>query len=394
MHKKIGKNIYLLGLLSLFNDLTSDLIAPLLPAYLLTLGSGAALLGIMEGGANALAFGTVLVSGYYADHLRDSKKMTVWGYRLCSLVRVFMIVPLPFVVVICRWIDRIGKGMRTAPRDRLITSSVEQKEWGKAFGIQRAMDHTGSLVAPLLAMLWIRVWGQNYSTIFFFACIPSLVSVLVIPYFLKRIDFRETDQGASEKELPRLRWSDLHPNLKKYIGVIFVSSLSTPSELFLIMKMEKSGLPPSHAPLVWFVLILFTLGASYIGGLSADRLGRRLTILIGWTLFAGAYSGFAIFSTISVLWVLVAIYGVHMGLIESSERVVAASLVSEHHRGTAMGWYYFAYGLGSLPASLLFGYFWSHVGDRFAFFWNAGLTVVAIILFVVFLNPKQRLHEH
>lgn len=393
MQKKIGKNIYLLGFLSLFNDLTSDLIAPLLPAYVMALGGGVALLGVMEGGANALAYGTVLLAGYYADRWRDSKKMTIFGYRLCSMIRMLMVFPIAPLVVTARWVDRIGKGIRTAPRDRLITSSVEQSEWGKAFGIQRAMDHAGSLLAPLGAMLLITIWGQNYSKIFLFACIPSLLSVLVIPYFLKKVDFKERDENQLAEPLPHLSWNKLHPTLKKYVGVIFVSALSTPSELFLIMKMERAGLPQSQAPVVWFILILFTLIASYFGGLSADRFGKRRTILIGWALFTVSYVGFAFFNIVSVLWVLVSVYGAHMGLIESSERVVAASLVPASQRATAMGWYYFAYGFGALPASLLFGYFWSHVGERFAFLWNAGLTVVAMILFVVLLNPKKGLNE-
>ncbi|QQR79926.1 MAG: MFS transporter [Deltaproteobacteria bacterium] len=157
--------------------------------------------------------------------------------------------------------------------------------------------------------------------------------------------------------------------------------------------MQKLGVTLGEVPMVWFVLTLFTLMASYFGGLTAGWFGKRWTIILGWSIFALVYVGFAYSYTLSICWVLVAVYGVHLGLIESSERVIAASLVNSHQRASAMGWYYFAYGIGALPASLLFGFFWNHVSDKFAFLWNAGLTCVAIVLFLIWLNPRKGLHD-
>ncbi|QQR79925.1 MAG: MFS transporter [Deltaproteobacteria bacterium] len=161
------KNVYLLGLLSLFNDISADMVAPLLPAYLLSLGAGAPLLGVMEGLANTLSHVTVLFSGYYSDRHLKTKKITVLGYRLCSVVRVLIAFPLLPVIVSARLLDRIGKGIRTAPRDRLLISSVPEKEWGKAFGIQRALDHTGSLLAPLISSFLISIFALSYTKLFF-----------------------------------------------------------------------------------------------------------------------------------------------------------------------------------------------------------------------------------
>ncbi len=387
------RNIYLLGLLSLFNNLSADMVAPLLPVYLISLGAGATLLGAMEGLANALSYGTVLWAGYYSDRHRKTKSLTIWGYRVCALIRLVMAVPSVPVVFSARLIDRIGKGIRTAPRDRLLTSSIPQKEWGGAFGIQRAMDHAGSLAAPLVASFLLSTYSLDYTRLFLVAAVPALVAGILIPFLIREPKVRE-DVLLGKSENPyRLTWGRLHPTLKKYVAIIFLSSFSTPSELFLIYRMQELGAKPGEIPMVWFVLTLFALIAAYFGGLTAGWWGKRRTILVGWSLFALVYIGFGSFPILSLGWVMIALYGIHMGLIESSERVIAASLVEAEQRASAIGWYYFAYGMGALPASLLFGFLWNHVSVPFAFFWNAGITVVSILLFAILLDPRKGLNE-
>ena len=370
----ITRNVYLLGFLSLFNDLTSDMITPLLPVFLASMGLGAGFLGVMEGLANSLSHMVVLFSGWLADRGADNKKLTVRGYWIAAISRLFIAIPHPAVVLLARLSDRVGKGIRTAPRDNLMTHSVEPAFWGKSFGIQRAMDHTGALIAPLLAAWLLATYQLKLSWLFLIACIPALISVVVIPPYLKPVVTK--DNLLTEKFV----WKTMPKALRRYVLIIFLSALSTPSELFLILKMQHMGLSQYKVPVAWFVLTLFTLMASYLGGLLSDRFSRRRIIALGWLIFTVAFVAFAFNQDLRWAWFWLAIYGIHLGILEASERVYAIMAVPAGNRATALGWYYFAYGVGLFPASFLFGILWNTVSIQFAFLFNAGLTLMIIPL--------------
>lgn len=384
MPRRIPRNVYLLGLLSLFNDVTADMITPLLPAYLATMGLGASFLGVMEGLANSISNMTMLFSGWYADRKGNSKAMTVSGYSLSTFARLFYSFPLPGVTLAARVLDRFGKGVRTAPRDQLITASVDKKHWGEAFGIQRMMDHTGSLLGPALATALLAAFSLKLPTLFLAASVPAILSILILPRFLA------VTTAPKAGITVRLSWTRLPRALKIYVVLIFLSALTTPSELFLIMKMKDMGLPPYQMPLAWFVMTLSTLVATYIGGRLSDAWSRRRTIGLGWVLFSLIYIGFAFNQSLPLAWPLMAGYGFHTGLIEPAERSYPAHIASGEFRATAIGWYYFSYGMGLLPASLLFGFIWDHLGPKPAFLLNATLTGVVTTL-LVFLPSDRKM---
>lgn len=374
MSSKIGRNIYLLGLLSLFNDVSSDAVTPFLPAYLSLMGMGPAFLGLMEGSADFLSNICKLLSGRIADRLGHNKRLTVFGYSLSAFLRPFIAISVAGVVLGVRLLDRVGKGIRTAPRDNLITASVDSRYWGKAFGIQRAMDHTGALVGPLLASWLLMTFHWSLPQLFLVASLPAALSILILPVLIRE------EKGARPAARPPLSWKRLPPGMKRYVLIMFLAACSTPSELFLILKMQRLGLTSELVPIAWFVLTLFALIAAYLGGLLSDVWSRRGTIAIGWTLFIVVYLGFAVLKDLPGAWLLMAIYGVHMGIIEAAERSYPALLVSSEERASALGWYYFAYGMGLLPASLVFGFVWNHWGDSVAFLLNAGLTLLVLLM--------------
>lgn len=382
MFRGVTRNVYLLGLLSLFNDFSADMVTPLLPAYLATMGLGAGFLGIMEGVANALSHITALLSGWVDDRKHRSKRIAVGGYGLCALVRPLISIPIPAVILAVRFLDRIGKGIRTAPRDHLLTDSLDKRHWGKAFGIQRALDHTGALLGPPLAALLLKFYGLSYSQLFLIAAIPAVISILIVPFFI-----RERKDPPPETR-PSLTWKHLPAPLKRYILIIFLVAFSTPSELFLILKLQSLGLPTYQQPLAWGLLTLCTLLAAFLGGVLADRWSQRRTIAVGWTLFSLVFFAFAFNGHLTWAWVLVGIYGFQAGLVEASERAYPASVVPAEIRATAMGWYYFAYGLGLLPASVLFGFLWSKFSPTVAFATYAGMTLLVIPLLA--LLPTHR----
>jgi MFS family permease len=384
MPRRVPRNILLFGLLSLFNDITADMITPLLPAYLAAMGLGASFLGVMEGLASSISNMTMLFSGWYADRQGKGKALTIGGYSLCTIARLFYVIPLPEVTLSVRILDRLGKGIRTAPRDQLLTASVEKSRWGEAFGIQRMMDHTGSLLGPLIATAILAAFSLQLPVLFLIAGIPSILSLLIIPRFIKTVPrpLTSSSSGLSWKKLPR--------SMKIYVVLMFFSALTTPSELFLIMKMKDLGLAAYHLPMAWFVMTLATLVATYVGGLLSDSWSRRRTIALGWVLFSVIYAAFAFNARLSVAWVLIAAYGAHTGLIEPAERAYPATVAASEIRATVLGWYYFSYGMGLLPASLLFGLIWDRVGSRFAFLLNAGLTLGVTVLLTLLPSDRRR----
>lgn len=382
MFRGITRNVFLLGLLSLFNDFSADMITPLLPAYLAGIGLGAGFLGMMEGVANSLSHITALLSGWIDDRLHRSKRIAVSGYALCAFIRPLIAVPIPGVILLARFLDRIGKGVRTAPRDRLLTESLEKNHWGKAFGIQRALDHTGALLGPPIAALLLKYFGISYSRLFLIAALPAAISILIIPSGI-----RESKRHMPEKR-PRLTWKKLPSPLKRYIVIIFLVAFSTPSELFLILKLRSLGLPDYQQPLAWGLLTLCTLLAAFLGGVLADRWSHRRTIALGWVIFSAVFFAFALNGHLGWSWILIGIYGFQAGLVEASERAYPASVVPEEIRATAIGWYYFAYGLGLLPASALFGLLWTRFSPSVAFASYAVMTLLVIPLLT--LLPTHR----
>ncbi len=381
--RPLNRNIYRLGFLSLFNDFTADMITPLLPVYLATMGVGPQFLGIMEGVANFFSYLTRLASGIYVDRYGNNKKLTWFGYGLCAVIRLLLAIPFYPLVFFVRITDRIGKGIRTTPRDGLIMALAEKKDWGRAFGVQRSMDHLGALLGAACATFLLSYFSISLSWLFLLAAIPSLLASLWIP---RKIP--EVPTPKSRLHGFHFSWKALPPSLKAYVGIIFFAAFTSPSELFLLMKMHDLGLKEYLMPLAWLLLTLFSLVSAYLGGLLSDRWSRRGTIGIGWVLYAIVFLVFAFNQNLILSWIFLGLFGFQAGLVEASERSYPASLASENARATALGWYYLAYGLGMLPASLIFGFLWKYWSAQNAFLLYAGLTFLSVF-FVGFL-PSSR----
>ncbi len=384
MPPKLKKEIYKIGLLSLFNDFTADMITPLLPVYLASLGMGPAFLGIMEGLANFFSYLTMHLAGNYVDRHGKNKEMTLTGYSICAVVRVFMAIPWAPSVLAVRITDRIGKGIRTAPRDTLITSLTEKFQWGRAFGVQRAMDHTGSILGALTATYILLKVSISLSYLFLLASIPALFSIIFLAKKIPSVPF------TPKPSTTRSGWTQLNGSLKLYLGVIFFSALTSPSELFLLLKMKDLGMAEYLMPMAWIVMTSLSLLATYIGGRLADTWSRRSTIALGWFLFSLVYIGFAFNQSLTFAWILLATYGLQIGIVEASERTYPIHISDEGLRATALGWYYFAYGIGLLPASLIFGLLWKYWNSQNAFLLYAFFSLLAS--FIVRKLPDSRNH--
>ena len=392
-----SRNVRALSTVSFLTDVASEMIAPLLPMFLVgTLGASARFVGIIEGSADALASILKLGSGWWSDRVGRRKPLIVAGYTIASAVRPLMAVATSAGQVLAiRLTDRIGKGVRGAPRDALIAASTPAAERGRAFGYHRAADHAGAAVGPLIAWIALEWMGVPLRHVFWLAVIPGALAVLVALLAVREEDPVRASgpaavtppvvpvpaTGGAAPSLPSAFWWTL--------GAILLFTLGNATDAFLLLRASSLGMPVSHVPLLWFLLHVVKSATSPWGGARADRFGRRRTIAAGWLLYAVLYAGFAMAETAWHVWALFAAYGVVFGLTEGAEKALVAELVPAAHRGVAFGWYHATIGIAALPASLLFGTLWDAIGAPAAFLTGSGLALTGVALISLVRSPRR-----
>jgi len=386
LFKGITGNVLFLGLVSLFTDISSEMIYPLLPLFLTTvLGGGPAFLGLIEGVAESTASVLKLVSGIISDRVRARKKLVLGGYGLSALARPLIgLAASPLAVLFIRFADRVGKGIRTSPRDALIADSTDPAMRGKAYGFHRSLDNAGALIGPLLATLILSWIVKDLRTVFYLAAIPGAVSVLLI--ILK---VRETEGMAGKKT--GIGFFRVFPKgrLRTYLLILLIFTLGNSSDVFLILRANQLGVTAARVPLLWaFFNAVKMLSTMPFGALS-DRIGRRSVIVSGWFVYALAYLGFACASTELHVWLLFAFYGLFYGLTEGVEKALLADIADPAERGSAFGWYNCAVGIGALPASIIFGFIWQHLSPFAAFGFGAALASLAAVLLLLLVRPQR-----
>lgn len=381
-------NVLWLGLVSFFTDFSSEMIYPLLPFFLTqTLGAGPAFLGVVEGVAETTASLLKLASGWFSDKVGKRKPLVLAGYGIASLARpLIAVVTVPLQVLAIRFADRVGKGIRTAPRDALLADSVDPSVHGAAFGFHRAADHAGSVAGPLVASAILLAAPGRYRLVFALAAIPALISVFIL---WSRV--RESSSAAVQA--PKARFEGLHgmpPEFKTYLAVVALFTLGNATDAFLLLRAQQLGVHIALIPLLWAALHVSKMAWSVPGGMLADRAGPRRAILGGWLLYAVVYAAFAAASSPWHVWVLFLVYGLFYGLTESPEKALVASLAPAHRRGAAFGAYHFAIGVAALPASVIFGILWQHYGPATALLTGAGIALAATTLFLLAGIGKRR----
>jgi MFS family permease len=373
-----------LGLVSLLTDASSEMIYPLLPAFLTgTLRAGPAFLGVVEGLAETVAAALKIVSGRVSDRLPRRKPLVVAGYSLSSLVRPLVaLATLPAHVLAVRVLDRVGKGVRSAPRDALVAEVVAREDRGRAFGFQRAMDHAGAMVGPLLASAAMLV-TNDLRVVFGLAAVPAALAVATLV-----LGVREAPRplaAAAPASTPRSA-GPVEPALLRYLGVLLLFTLGNSSDAFLLLRAQETGIALAAIPTVWALHHLVKAGASTWGGSLSDRLGRRSVILAGWGVYALAYAGFAAAASPAAIVGLFAFYGLFHALTEGAERALVADLAGEATRGRAFGLFHAVTGAALLPASLMTGLLWQRFGAPVALGTGAALAAVAALGLLVLVR--------
>src|SRR5688500_11153631 len=383
-YRGLSPTDFALSLVSFLNDTSSDIIYPLLPAFLaLSLGATPFAIGLIEGFAESVASILKLFAGYLSDKFGNRKLPVFLGYSLAAIVRPL----LGFVtswqqVLFVRMADRIGKGIRGAPRDALLASTVPADKQGLAFGFNRAADHLGAVVGPVVAFLLLTYLAvdsaaptaREYQQVFLFASVPVAIALFVIVFFVRE----EKKPIPDGDEIPiRFSLGAFDPKFKRFLAVIALFTLSNSTDAFLLLRAEQSGVAPAMLPLLWMVLHFSKVFSSVIGGDLSDRIGRKAMIISGWMIYAAVYIGFAFVSEAWQAWALFILYGFYFGLTEGVEKALVADLVTDEKRGTAFGFYNLAYGITVFPASLMFGFVWTRFSVESAFLMSAAISVAA-----------------
>lgn len=387
---RLPRTIIALGLVSLFNDASGEIIYPLLPLFLTdTLGASKTFVGLVEGVAESISSLLKLPAGWYSDRLKKRKGVVITGYSIASLIRPLLaLATVAWHVLALRFIDRLGKGLRSAPRDAMIADAAPIESRGLAFGFHRAMDHVGAIVGALVAAWLVSLFHDDYRKIFWVAAIPGLVTLLVL-IFLVQEPPREIAVTKSAAPFS-FDLSNYSPRFKYFLSVLLLFTLSNSSDAFLLLRAKESGIQTAMIPILWAVLHVSKAVSSVIGGGLSDRFGRRKLIVSGWLLYAAIYLGFALATSSPMMWMLFIIYGVYFGLTEGVEKAFVADLVTSEARGTAFGFYNFIIGIGSLPASLLLGFLWQNFGAAPALLISAGISLCATGLLVAFVPENER----
>ena len=441
--KRIPQAVIMLGIVSLFTDAASEMIYPLVPVYIAALGSGAILLGVIEGVAETTASMLKLISGIISDKTGKRKLLVLIGYSISSLVRPLTgMVSAAWEIIIIRMFDRVGKGIRTAPRDALIASSVDQSIRGKSYGFHRAMDNTGAVVGPVLAIITLLIlfigFGMKDSLLalrwtFILSIIPGILAVLTILLFVKE---SAPKSGIGKPFTFSLKSFDR--NFRNYLLIMILFTLGNSSDAFLLFRVEEaihksgavvnlvSSITPLHnmvtnfgdeaaqsnvinilfLPLVWaFFHIIKVIFSTPLGTLS-DKIGRKIVINIGWGIYAFVYISFALLVFLSpdiqivATFILFAVYALFYAFTEGTEKAFVADLVSDEKRGTAFGLFNFSIGLGALPASIIFGILYSFFDMRFpgfggtvAFGFGGTIALISMILLsIIVKEPSKNSH--
>ncbi len=383
----LSKNVRNLGWVSLFNDISSEMIYPLLPLFLNTvLGAGVVFIGLIEGIAESVSSFLKLFSGWLSDRFQKRKGIILFGYSLASVTRPFIgLASSAFHVLFLRFFDRIGKGVRASPRDALLSQSCNENERGKAFGFQRAMDHAGAMVGPLIASILMAVFTENLRTIFLLAFVPSLFCLWVLWRGVKDIKGEQTSISSP----PKLNWKGWDRKFKYFLLIITLFTLGNSSDAFLLLRARDFGIDILSIPILWFLFHLSKTVFSIPGGALSDRIGRRKIIILAWTIYGLVYLGFAFASKAYHIWLLFLLYGLFYGLSEGTEKAWVADLVEESKRGTAYGAYHFSIGMTALPASLLMGFIWKAIGVQWAFSFGAIMAFVAALLAIILMGEQK-----
>jgi MFS family permease len=386
-----NKNVTVAGLVSFFMDVSSEMIYPLVPLFLSNvLGVNKSVIGLIEGIAESTASLLKVFSGWFSDKIGNRKWLMAAGYGISAISRPIVALAATWHHVMgFRFMDRFGKGIRTAPRDALIAESADKTHLGRAFGFHRAMDTMGAVVGPALAFFFLGLFSNNYRTVFWLSMIPGVIAVLMIIFFITE----KKKYVAAHVERPKLTMKHFDWRFKFFVFITGIFAIGNSSDVFLILRAQQIGIPTIMIPIVYLLFNLIYSLSAIPAGIAADKFGKKRVILAGFVLFAILYYGFAVASDTKTIWILFAFYGLFMGLTEGIQKAFLASIIPQDFKATAFGIYNTVVGIAMFPASLIGGWLWDSISPSATFYFGAITASISAILFIVFIASIKKTHH-
>jgi MFS family permease len=381
----LTKNTFLLALTSLFSDISSEMLYPILPIFLTqNLKASGSIVGIIEGLAQTTQNIVQGFSGWLSDKWQKRKGIAVFGYIISAISKPFMGLAMGWPLVFgARFMDRFGAGTRSAPRDALIASSAEEKNRGKAFGLEGAGDNLGAFIGPLIAVVLLFMWEINIRSVFYLAIIPGVLSVIMILLVKeKKTDFKSKIKiDVSIKQSPS--------RYRKYLLATALFGIGNSSNAFLILQTKGLGVSFENTILIYASYNLIAALISYPAGHLSDKLGRKYILLISFIIFIITYTGFAFIKNVWLIGGLFCLYGLYQGIFRSVGKAMAADFVPQHLRASGIGWYSTTIGLAGLVASVVAGQLWDKVNHAAVFMYGAAFAVIGVISLIILIPNQQ-----
>lgn len=384
----LNRNVTAAGFVSFFMDVSSEMIYPLVPLFLSSvMGVNKSVIGLIEGIAEATASLLKVFSGWFSDRIGNRKWLMAAGYGISALSRP--IIALSSIwqhVLVFRFTDRLGKGIRTAPRDAIIAESTDKGSLGKAFGFHRSMDTLGAVVGPAIAFGLLALFANDFRLVFWLSMVPGVIAVLLIVLFITE----KKHVKATGKEAVKLTFKHFDWRFKSFVAIATLFAIGNSSDVFLILRAEQSGVSTYMIPLLYLTFTgVYTITAMP-AGIIADKIGRKRVIVAGFMLFSIVYLGFAVFATAITVWGLFALYGLFMGITEGVQKAFLSTVIPSEFKATAFGIYNMSIGLALLPASIIAGLLWDKVSPSAPFYFGSATALLSALLFVVYIVVTKK----
>ena len=387
------RNIFYTGLNSFFTDTSTKMIYSVMPLFLMSIGASKTQISLIEGIAESTASIMKALSGFWSDKIGKNKPFMIIGYATTALITpLYAFVINPIQVLVLRFIERLGKGVRTAPRDSLISASIKKNETGKSFGFHKMMDNSGAILGPLLASSILFFRPGDFKTIFILAAIPAIIGVFIIIFLIKEKKKQEkvTRSKVAFKHLPK--------NYYIFLFIIGVFTLGNSTDSLMLIRLSETGINESFVPLIYMIFnTVSVLLAVQIGKLS-DKIGRVKLIILGFLIYSFVYLMFGAFNNVTVFILMFVLYGVYSALTDTCQKALVSDLVNKDMKGTGFGLYHAVLGIMLLPASAIGGYLYDNVSPSATFYFGSSLSLIAAIMMILFMvklkNDKSKSMEN
>ena len=379
----LGRNVFAAGVVSFFMDVSSEMVYPLVPIFLANiLGVNKSIIGLIEGIAEATASLLKVFSGWLSDRIGRRKGLMGVGYAISVLSRPLIAGAAAWQQILAaRFIDRLGKGVRTAPRDAIIAESSGSEVMGRAFSFHRALDTLGAVVGPALAFFLLSAMAGDFRKVFWISMVPGIIAILVIIFFIKE----KKKALPARHDRPKLTLAHFDWRFKFFVLITTIFAIGNSSDVFLILRAQQLGVTTFMIPVIYLTFNLVYSLSAIAAGLAADKFGKKRVVLLGFILFVVIYYGFAVAGSAAAAWRLFALYGIFMGLTEGVQKAFLTTIIPPDFKATAFGIYNTAIGLALFPASLIGGWLWDHFSPSATFYYGAAMAAVSTLLFILFI---------